>query len=297
MDYAALKTEEVVQCILCDSTEYVSDERFRRLLALDDPFDVQRCCNCSLAWLSPRPTADAYEKLYSYESYFEGEAVVESYTEVANIRRHHFRKRIERIKAQFTNSSEIRLLDIGAATGEFVYESRQAGLVADGIEISEGAREQARKSYGIDLHPGPLEDVAATHNYDVIHMNHVLEHMSDPSRVLSDCMGILNSGGILVIEVPQQFDNDIDRIKYTLGLKKPQFNTYSLHHLYFFLPETASSLIRKAGFRLLSVATANPHRTPLIPFSLKYALLRPYLWMSDKTHRGGNIIEIYSQKP
>lgn len=296
MELTRLDREEVTKCILCNSEDILADTRFRALLALKEPFDVQRCRQCGLAWLSPRPTAGAYEQIYSYESYFDGESALEDYTEVVGSRNAHFIKRLERIASMLPASRNARLLDIGAATGEFVHEAIKMGFDAKGIEISSGAREQARKLYAIELHPGPLEELADDAVFDVIHLNHVLEHLESPADVLGMCHRMLTNDGLLVIEVPQQFNNDIDRIKYFLRLKKPEFNIYSLHHIFFFTPESATALIRKAGFGIESVATANPHRTPLWPFSMKNLLLRSFLWMSDRLHQGGNIIEIYGRK-
>ena len=291
-----LETEEARRCILCGNDHPEPDKRFRRLLALTGPYDVLRCRNCDVAWLSPRPTAGAYEQIYSYESYFDGESALEDYTEVASSRNIHFIKRLERIASMLGGTGNIRLLDIGAATGEFVHEAIKMGFDAEGIEISEGARSQAKKLYGIDLLPGSLDDFTGETVYDVIHLNHVLEHLESPGDTLDRCYSMLARDGLLVIEVPQQFNNDLDRVKYLLGMKKPEFNIYSLHHIFFFSPKSVTTLVRKAGFEIESVATANPHRTPLQPLNMKNLLLRIFLGLSDRLHQGGNIIEVYGRK-
>jgi len=296
LDLAGLETEDSPCCVLCGHCEPVSDMHMRKMLALSGPYDVKRCAQCSLAWLSPRPTAKAYEKIYAYESYFDGSSALENYAEVAGSRNLHFVKRLERIASLLPGLQRPRLLDIGAATGEFVHEAIKQGFDATGMEISAGARARARHLYGIELLPGPLNDTMAMSSFDVIHLNHVLEHLADPAEILARCFRLLSEGGLLVIEVPQQFNNDIDRVKFALGLKKPEFNIYSLHHIFFFSPATVTALIKQAGFEIESVATANPNRTPLWPFSIRNLVLRVFLALADRLHRGGNIIEVYGRK-
>jgi SAM-dependent methyltransferase len=127
-------------------------------------------------------------------------------------------------------------------------------------------------------------------------MNHVLEHMPDPSRTLRECHHLLRRGGVLIIEVPQQFDNVLERIQYAFGLKRPEFNLYSLHHTYFFRVHHVRVLLDQAGFCTLRLATANLARTPLWPFSLKNTSLAALLYLSDVLSSSGNIIEAYACK-
>jgi hypothetical protein len=110
------------------------------------------------------------------------------------------------------------------------------------------------------------------------------------------CADRLAPGGLLILEVPQQFDNDLDRLRRWLraGGKRPHFDAYSLHHTYFFNPDTMATLLRKAGFQIKSLSTFNQNKTPLWPPTLKNWILRPMLYAADALHRGGNIIEVYA---
>jgi hypothetical protein len=99
------------------------------------------------------------------------------------------------------------------------------------------------------------------------------------------------------VEVPQQFDNDLDRLKSYLGLARaPRFNQYSLHHTYFFTPSTLVRLVDNSGFGLLALSTTNPMHTPLWPPSPANWFLRGFLWAADRLHHGGNIIELYARR-
>lgn len=286
--------ESVPKCVLCDGIDGIPDRRFARLLGLVAPYGVKRCPGCGLRWLSPRPTREAYIDLYSDDHYFGEGDVVERYTELARQRTSYFRERIARIECMLSGR-KLAILDVGAATGEFVHEALERGHAAHGIEFSEDARHTALDRYGIELGDHSLEDEAVAAHYDVIHMNHVFEHLPDPKASLAACRRLLKPDGLLVIEVPQQIYNDLERLKKMLGVRKPPaFNAYSLHHTYFYTPNTLTRLLSTNGFAIDYLATANAARTPLSPFSLKNLLLRCFLAISDRMHRGGNIIEVYA---
>lgn len=289
-------TEDVHLCILCGSDSHQHDPQFYSLLALREPYGVRRCDKCDLRWLSPRPSSDGYRELYSDQLYFGGQMSPESYSEIAEERLHHFKERIKKIEAHFHGRRVLDILDVGAATGDFVHLALKRGHRGKGVELSEDARNAALQKYGIQLDAGTLSQYVDG-SFDVIHMNHVLEHMPNPFDTLASCSQLLREDGLLVTEVPQQFFNDLDRIKRLFFLSaEPKFNSYSLHHTYFFSPKSISRLMEKTGFDVLSLRTAVGSRTPLWPLSIKNTVLRIFLMMSDITHGGGNIIEVFAKK-
>ena len=198
--------EEINQCINCAGSVVRSDARFGALLGLVPPYDVKVCGSCALRWLSPRPTAAGYRELYSYENYFDGKDSVEYYPALATARRPYFADRIRRIEKFLDPLGSLAILDIGAATGEFVHEAVQRGHRATGIELSPGARLAAKQNYGLELIDTPIEALDGAAMYDVIHMNHVFEHLPYPAETLAACHKHLNRSGLLVLEVPQQLD-------------------------------------------------------------------------------------------
>lgn len=295
----ALPVEVVETCVLCDGTRGVPDSRWRGYLELPPPFDVLRCPDCSLRWLSPRPNANGYTALYSDAMYFGGAgASPADYAASAKARIDYMRSRIERIERMAGSGQPLSMLDFGAATGEFVRAAVDAGHASVGVELSDDARATAEERNGVRLlaadHASELGDA----RFDVVHMNHVLEHMPNPVAHLRWCARILKPGGLLVSEVPNQFDNDLDRLRRLLhaGGKQPRFDAYSLHHTYFFTPATMDRLLSKAGFEVVRLATFNGCKTPLWPVDPKNYLLGGLLGMADWLHSGGNIIEVYARK-
>lgn len=295
-----LPVEAVSDCLLCPGVKGKSDTTWDGYLDLSDPYGVLRCPRCGLRWLSPRPNAEGYRRLYSSALYFGGEgASPADYREEAKRRIDYWRARIRTAAGMLSEGrSGLSFFDYGAATGEFVRVAHQEGHACVGLELSADARAAAKARNGVSLlsldQIGQVEQA----QFDVIHMNHVLEHMLDPLAHLRWCADRLNAKGLLVLEVPQQFDNDLDRARRWLhtGGKRPRFDAYSLHHTYFFKPRTMTELLRQAGFHVVRLATSNRNKTPLWPPELKNWILRSFLGCADALHRGGNIIEVYARR-
>ncbi len=286
----------VEKCSLCGSTSFRTDFRFTNRLGLVPPARVVTCEGCNLRRLNPRPSDQDLDKLYSYDNYFDNQGPLE-YSQYIEKRLAHFRNRINKIKNYLHKPSPPPiLLEIGAATGEFLALASEAGFETHGIELSEGAREKALKTHGITLTDTPTSELP-DNSFDVIHMNHVLEHLPDPGQTISECFRLLKNNGILCLEVPNEVLNDLDRVRYFLGRRKKVMDSHSLHHSYFFTPETLSSLVRKGGFETVSLSTFPQSLAPLRPFELKNLVLKVGLTLSDVLHSNGTVVEYYGRKP
>lgn len=294
-----LPVETVRDCLLCDGVRGTPDPRWREYLALMAPFDVVRCPACSFKWLSPRPSADGYASLYTDAMYFGGAgASPADYESSTKARIDYMRARIARLESIANKKEPLSILDYGAATGDFVRAGMDAGHDCIGIELSADARSVAKQKNDVVLLPVDGVDAMADARFDVVHMNHVFEHMPDPLAHARWCARVLKPGGLFALEVPQQFDNDLDRLRRWLrvGGKQARFDAYSLHHTYFFTPSTMTALLAKAGFSVLCLSTFNSDKAPLWPFSLKNYVLRSLLGLADRVHAKGNIIEVFAKR-
>jgi SAM-dependent methyltransferase len=231
--------------------------------------------------------------------YFGGDgASPADYESSAKARVDYMRARIARLERMANKEGPLSILDYGAATGDFVRAALDAGHDCIGIELSADARAVAGQKNWVHLLSIDAVEEMDGARFDAIHMNHVLEHMPDPLAHARWCARILKPGGLFVLEVPQQFDNDLDRLRRGLraGGKRVRFDAYSLHHTYFFTPPTMKALLAKAGFGVLGLSTFNIDKAPLWPFSLKNYVLRSLLGVADRLHAGGNIIEVFARQ-
>ena len=104
-------------------------------------------------------------------------------------------------------SPGMRLLDIGAGGGEFVYLARRAGFAAEGIEPHVGYSEFAGAEYGVQISTMALDelDCAST---EVVTLFHVFEHLADPLAAMRRIHEVLVADGLLFIEVPNILQPD-----------------------------------------------------------------------------------------
>lgn len=96
-----------------------------------------------------------------------------------------------------------KLLDIGAAKGEFLAAAKKRGWEVFGVEPSQNFVRYAAEKYGINVINSSLMESTFPENFfDVIALNMVLEHIDDPQSLFSIIKKILKEDGLLYIEVP-----------------------------------------------------------------------------------------------
>ncbi|MEM9010416.1 MAG: class I SAM-dependent methyltransferase [Pseudomonadota bacterium] len=97
----------------------------------------------------------------------------------------------------------MRVLDVGAGSGEFLYLVHTLGKSAHGIEPNRGYAEYCRDALGLDVASAHLApDLFAPGAFDLIRLNHVLEHLNDPVGYLEMIAAWLAPDGLLQVEVP-----------------------------------------------------------------------------------------------
>lgn len=135
-----------------------------------------------------------------------------------------------------------RLLDIGCGRGSFLAGMRDAGWDVAGAEFSEETASYARQAYGV---PVATDLTFSDGSFDVITINHVLEHIPDPVAMLRDCYRLLKKDGLLVVAVP-----NIDSLQAQFG-KGKWFHLDVPCHLYQFSEQGLVGLLRAEGFRII----------------------------------------------
>ncbi|MGH9907374.1 MAG: class I SAM-dependent methyltransferase [Pyrinomonadaceae bacterium] len=190
-----------------------------------------------------------------------------------------------------------RILDVGCATGEFLQELERVSLEGVGIERSIYACENARNKGMSIIHGDVGSSELDEMGFNGIHMSHVLEHLPDLHATMKRISGLLIKPGIVYIEVPYQFDSSLDTTNRLLKRQKKQFSPFSIHHCYFFTPQSISLLLKKHGFEILNLCTylrcKRAGRRP----SLRKHLLSAFLYISDRLFNGGDIISVWARLP
>jgi 2-polyprenyl-3-methyl-5-hydroxy-6-metoxy-1,4-benzoquinol methylase len=208
----------------------------------DKNYNVYFCEMCKVGVTIPIPSSSELSSLYSSGTYRSagGKRFVGLMEKGVYLARQLRRKRIEKYKRNG------RILDIGSGRGVFLDVMRKYGWKVAGTEYNKETAESINKSYNINIVTGNPGDWGfPPGSFDVVTMNHVLEHMSDPEIAIGECSRLLEKGGLLVVAVP-----NITSLQSTLG-KKLWFHLDIPYHLYHFSEEGLSSLLEKYNFRML----------------------------------------------
>jgi SAM-dependent methyltransferase len=196
-----------------------------------------RCRRCGLLRTAG---FDPSGSLYSGDGYFAGEG---GYVARGAIFRVLFESLVDRIVRLGGRGT---LLDVGTGVGTLLEVARDRGFAVRGVELSEWASAHARTAKGLDVATGTLEEARfPDRSFDVVVINHVLEHVPEPGPALAEIRRILKDDGLLVVGVP----NAGSLMAVLLG---PRWSSWRPEqHAWHFTPATLSALVRNAGFRVV----------------------------------------------
>jgi len=273
-----IRVEETRSCLLCENEGNLLYGGLRDFLfGAPGIWSLMRCPNCGLVWLNPRPLPDDIGKLYS--QYYTHQIPEHPQKNLAGIRK--------RAKASILQScfgyrmdgsnrilgsvlgrigllEEIigagvrylkagdkgRLLDVGCGNGLFLDRMRQYGWDVMGVETDGCAVSVAREKFGLEVFHGSLEEAMFPEGcFDAITVNHVIEHISDPIRLLKECCRLLRPYGKLAIITP-----NMDSLGAHLfcecwrGLEIPR-------HQFLFTQKTLRACIEAAGLDVQDART------------------------------------------
>jgi len=96
-----------------------------------------------------------------------------------------------------------RLLEIGCGSGAFLARMRSLGWNVFGIDPDPAAISWGLQTHNLDVTCGTWEQMRFPADFfDVITMNHVIEHVHDPIGLLTECQRILCPGGKVILTTP-----------------------------------------------------------------------------------------------
>jgi 2-polyprenyl-3-methyl-5-hydroxy-6-metoxy-1,4-benzoquinol methylase len=266
---------ETVPCALCGSD--LHDVYFSRAKELyngfDEYFDVVRCRECGFVFTNPRPTAATIGCFYPDSAqYYQPKA---SRVTSGNWSRTKWKKALQqsvlarrfgyelrrlpslvdflpgllwRIKLRLAHVPRFvpkgRLLDIGCAWGGYLWRMQELGWEVYGVELNGEAARFAREELGLaNVRSGSFAELDFPDgSFDVVHMSMVLEHLHDPAEALRRISKLLRHDGQFILSVP-----DISGFEARL-FKDKCYTLQVPQHLSHFSPETATRLLRQAGF-------------------------------------------------
>jgi 2-polyprenyl-3-methyl-5-hydroxy-6-metoxy-1,4-benzoquinol methylase len=234
---------EHVACDLCGATDthpyMTTSDRFTGVA-----FNLVMCNRCQLVYLNPRPNREEIEAQYpdNYEAY----RLTEQYD--SKIEKWHVQRALEKQLAYVESHrpEQGQLLDVGCATGNFLYVARDHGWQVLGVEIQEKAAKIARQQFNIEVITTDLIGAGLPPaSQDVVTLWDVVEHLFSPRSDMLLIHKLLKPGGMVFFSIPNL--NSYDRRLFKsnwIGWDAPR-------HLTFFSELTLNRLLEETGFEIM----------------------------------------------
>lgn len=303
----------LVRCQVCGSDhtwQYRTDVADLEYFVIPPrDFNVQKCGSCGSEFLNPRPTESELPPFYPSDYH----AYNENHGGVARLLVEFRARSRARFYGRLIRNRPGRIFDVGTGDCRHFDELRRfLDLECAGIEIQPDIAAKGR-ARGYDVLEGTLETADLTDHvgrYDVVSMNHVLEHVVYPHTMLERTLDLLRPGGHVIGQLPtvSSWENKLFGHNWG-GYHYPR-------HLQIPSKVGLSNLLEEVGFSAVKIRSA-PHiqttislqntlvrrgwhpqmrngKTPIYGVLLIAAL--PYelvAWLCDE----GGIIDFQAQRP
>ncbi len=236
---------EWVRCDLCgaDDAEPVLPLRDVMFQTSERTFWLNRCRNCGLLYLNPRPVQKQIGRYYRDDyAPFARSGIP------ASVKRRTLRREVDSLWPLLAPPAKV--LDIGCATGDLLQAVRERGNPnVLGVEPNEHAAEIARTRWGIEVRLGTLESACLpASSVDVALLAHTLEHLPSPANTLNELRRVLSPHGVAIFWLP----NAAALAARILGENWMGYD--APRHFYAFTPATLDRMLTQAGFEIRSVA-------------------------------------------
>lgn len=223
--------------------------------------DVLKCNQCGLVFLSQIATDDLFysdSKMHSGIDF----AKWRDNTRVDDNRRFFKYKGLIKGKA---------ILDFGCGNGGFLelVTRQEAASRVVGIDLDKESVGYIR-SRNIECYDNILNvpDV----KFDIVFLFHVIEHLTNPEKVLGTLFEHMADNGVIIIETP----NADDALLSIYGCEKFADFTYWSPHIYLYNENTLSKMLTSAGYKVIAMLQEQ-----------RYPLANHLRWLSKGLPGGG----------
>jgi len=223
---------EDITCIFCaQKSNYIAIE--------EDGYQGKKCSDCSLIYISPRPTIEEVLDIYGH-----GNAHITAQSHIAGsyLKRLYARHHLALLKKYIKKGT---LLEIGSGAGYFLDEVRNAGFEPYGLELNPEQASFMQNNLHIPCEQKSLSTSSFGGKiFDVIYHSDVISHFHDPIKEFHTMHALLSKNGYLMFETGNIGDVNPSYFNLFSSFQYPD-------HLFFFSEQTISKLLEKTGFELV----------------------------------------------
>jgi len=219
-------------CLICDSNRIHNFEAKAFDSETSDIVNIVECRDCSFAWQYPLGRTEEHSV-----QYFEA-----AYTDKGNMTINYFnedRKReIAKLEFDFVATLPVtnkKILDIGAGAGIFAEVAAKNNWAVTAVDPAIDL-DRLNNNLNIKAIKGTTEQIPNGKLFDVVTLWDVIEHVTDPIKLIYDAKRHLKVGGWLILETGNY--KSTDRVN---GGKSHWI--YQLDHRWYFSPTSLEKLL------------------------------------------------------
>ncbi len=248
-------------CALCQDAHLVPRVRVGDLLQFKPGvFQLDECQACGHIFQNPRLSLEGLD--FYYRDFYDGMGG-EQLEFVFSSDDTSYRGRVDLVTAHATPK---RWLDVGGGHGHFclVAAGSLPEVTFDGLDLSEGIIDAERRGWIDRSYVGLFPELAPdlTGSYDVVSMHHYLEHTREPAEELDAAAIVLESGGHLLVEVPDP------ECRYGRVLGWMWGPWFQPQHQHFVSVDNLRRLLTDRGFTVVATERGPAHQPVDLAFGL-----------------------------
>jgi 2-polyprenyl-3-methyl-5-hydroxy-6-metoxy-1,4-benzoquinol methylase len=229
----------------------------------DQNFNLKSHSKYGFLQISPTPSPEEISKFYANEFYSgDYKKLNDSSLEVQTEDAEFYNGRWDDICANIKEITkrelkDLKVLDIGCGWGQALFYFKKQGMDCYGFDPAPEAVAYG-KERGLNIVTSGFDNMNVfSQRFDVVSLLNVLEHLSDPVKVIAEIREkVLKPGGLLILDVPNEF-NDFQVAGQTVHHLE-QWWVAPPAHLNYFSGTTLSGLLTGEGYKVQALESSFP---------------------------------------
>lgn len=191
-----VKKNNLHVCLICEQKQ-VKQFKYKN-------YNYFACPQCGHFTTYPYPSQDVMKKYYQKKFKKGNYQLARKYAEEYKVVYGQFVELL--VKALKNDNKSIngkKVLDIGCFTGDFLVLMKEAGADVHGLELQDDAVDIANKKLpGRVKAADVMTDAFPRVHFDIITLLGIIEHVTDPMKLIKRSTELLKKGGTLMIQTP-----------------------------------------------------------------------------------------------
>ena len=180
------------------------------------------------------------------------------------------------INRYFKNDSPKSIIDVGCGEGWAINYFKKLGWEIIGVDFSDFGIKTFNPQYSDCVLKGDVMEnidllTSEGKKYDIILLDHVFEHVTDPIELVGKIKRIINKDGLLIINVPNDFSMLQNYLTQT-GKVDKEYWFAPPDHISYFTRESLSNLLNTLNFEKFTSIGDHPIDINLLNSNSNYVI-------------------------